>query len=85
MVNGISKCDHIKWLITLTSDNINWLSLYLEFEDFFSKKKKPAILLGLSFYRKFTGKSVKLFYRFTGKKGLGKFRQIPVSFLLLSL
>ncbi len=24
-------------------------------------------LVGLSFYRKFTGKSVKLFYRFTGK------------------
>ena len=26
-------------------------------------------VLGLSFYRKFTGKSVKLFYRFTGKIG----------------
>jgi hypothetical protein len=34
------KWDHIKWLITLTSDNI---SLYLEFEVFFSKKKKIAI------------------------------------------
>ncbi len=40
MVNGISKCDHIKWLITLTSNNIKWLSMYLEFEDFFSKKEK---------------------------------------------
>jgi len=40
MVNGISKCNHIKLLITLTSDNIKRLSLYLEFEDFFSKRKK---------------------------------------------
>jgi hypothetical protein len=39
MVNGISKCDHIKWLITVTSDNIKRLSLYLEFEDFFQKEK----------------------------------------------
>jgi hypothetical protein len=29
---------------------------------------KGPFKLGLSFYRKFTGKSVKLFYRFTGKK-----------------
>jgi hypothetical protein len=40
MVNWISKCDHIRWLISLTSDNIKWLSLYLEFEDFFLQKRK---------------------------------------------
>jgi hypothetical protein len=39
---GISKCDHSKRLITLTSDNIKWLLLYLEFEkkNIFSKKRK---------------------------------------------
>jgi hypothetical protein len=33
-----------------------------------SKGKCNASRLGLSFYQKFTGKSVKMFYRFTGKK-----------------
>jgi hypothetical protein len=26
---GHVKCDHIKWLIKLTSDNIRWLSLHI--------------------------------------------------------
>jgi hypothetical protein len=29
LVNGIMKSDHIKWMITLTGDNIKRISLYI--------------------------------------------------------
>ncbi len=41
---GRVKCDHIKWPITLTSDNIKRLSLYLRFRLESTMRSKTAIL-----------------------------------------